>query len=211
MDVQPTFCGISQNLLELARTGQYRWNKRDLAYCIYDRVPGLAADDFADVIGAGFKAWAEVCDLRFSAVIDYRKADFLVLARRIDGKGGVLAEHQLPPGNDMQLRGWLDIGENWNLDMLLGVWTHELGHGMGLSHTNVPKSLMNPFYNPAISTPQAWDVEAVQALYGAAKPANPTPPPVPPPTPGSPKAFSGVFEIPANLPAGIYNATFSKV
>lgn len=211
MEVQPTFCGISQNLLELARTGQYRWNKRDLAYCIYDRVPGLAADDFADVIGAGFKAWAEVCDLRFSAVIDYRKADFLVLARRIDGKGGVLAEHQLPPGNDMQLRGWLDIGENWNLDMLLGVWTHELGHGMGLSHTNVPKSLMNPFYNPAINTPQAWDVEAVQALYGAAKPANPTPPPVPAPTPGSPKAFSGVFDIPANLPAGIYNATFSKV
>jgi hypothetical protein len=69
---------------------------------------------------------------------------------------------------------------------------------------------MNPFYNPSISTPHTWDVEAVRALYGAAKPANPTPPPVPP-APGSPKAFAGMFEIPANLPEGIYKATFSKV
>jgi hypothetical protein len=121
------------------KTGQYRWNKRDLAYCIYDRVPGIAADDFADVIGAGYKAWADVCDLRFTQVTDYRKADLLVLARRIDRKGGILAEHQLPPGNDMQLRGWLDLAESWTLDMLLGVWTHELGHGCGLSHTTRPQ------------------------------------------------------------------------
>jgi hypothetical protein len=147
-------------------------------------------------------------------VADYRKADFLVLARRIDGKGGVLAEHQLPPGNDMQLRGWLDLGERWTLDMLLGVWTHELGHGMGLSHTNVPTSLMNPFWNPAISTPQTWDIEAIQALYGAAKPANPTQPPVPAPVPtpapGTPEKFGGYIEIPANLPAGVYQAAFTR-
>lgn len=203
------FCGISENLLSLAKTGQYRWNKRDLAYCIYDRVPGIPADDFADTIGAGYKAWSDVCDLRFTQVTDYRKADLLVLARRIDRKGGILAEHQLPPGNDMQLRGWLDLAESWTLDMLLGVWTHELGHACGLSHTNVPNSLMNPFWNPAISTPQTWDIEAVQNLYGAPKPANPTAPPVPP-APDGPKAFTGMFEIPPNTPPGVYKATFAK-
>jgi hypothetical protein len=202
-----TFCGISENLLSLAATGKYRWNKRDLAYCIYDRVPGIAADDFADVIGAGYKAWAAVCDLRFTQVTDYRKADLLVLARRIDRKGGILAEHQLPPGNDMQLRGWLDLAESWTLDMLLGVWTHELGHGVGLSHTNTPNSLMNPFWNPAISTPQTWDIEAVQSLYGAPKPANPTQPPAP----DTPNVFTGMFEIPPNCRPGIYKATFHPV
>lgn len=203
------FCGISENLLSLAATGRYRWNKRDLAYCIYDRVPGIAADDFADVIGAGYKAWAAACDLRFTQVTDYRKADLLVLARRIDRKGGILAEHQLPPGNDMQLRGWLDLAESWTLDMLLGVWTHELGHGVGLSHTNTPNSLMNPFWNPAISTPQTWDIEAVQALYGASKPANPTQPPVQP-SPGSPSSFTGMVEIPPGLMPGVYRLEFTQ-
>lgn len=204
------FCGISENMLSLAKTGQYRWNKRDLTYCIYDRVPGIPADDFADVIGTGYLMWADICDLRFSQVTDYRKADLLVLARRIDRKGGILAEHQLPPGNDMQLRGWLDLAESWTLEMLLAVWTHELGHAIGLSHIDTPNSLMNAFYNPAISTPQDADIKAARALYGAAKPANPTPPPVPP-TPGSPEAFAGMFEIPANLPAGIYKATFGRL
>ncbi len=203
------FCGISENLLSLAATGKYRWNKRDLTYCIYDRVPGIAADDFADVIGAGYQAWAKVCDLRFTQVTDYRKADLLVLARRIDRKGGILAEHQLPPGNDMQLRGWLDLSESWTLDMLLGVWTHELGHAVGLSHTNVANSLMNPFWNPAISTPQRWDIDATQALYGAPKPANPTTP-KPAPTPGSPSVFTGMVEIPPGLSPGVYQVEFTQ-
>lgn len=208
-DKPVTFCGISENLLSLAATGKYRWSKRDLAYCIYDRVPGIAADDFADVIGAGYRAWSAVCDLRFTQVTDYRKADLLVLARRIDRKGGILAEHQLPPGNDMQLRGWLDLAESWTLDMLLGVWTHELGHGVGLSHTNTPNSLMNPFWNPAISTPQNWDIEAVQSLYGAPKPANPTQP-RPTPSPGSPSSFTGMVEIPAGLMPGVYQLEFTQ-
>ena len=187
------FCGISNNLLELARTGQYRWQKHDLTFCIVDRVPGFQVDDFAGVIHKGFTAWTDICDRTIKPVTDYRKADFLVLARRIDGRNGILAEHQLPPGNDMQLRGWLDLGERWTLEMLLGVWTHEVGHGFGISHTDVPKSLMNPYYNPAISTPQQWDRQAIESLYGP-KPAGEPLPPVPT-TPVTPGEFVGLMEL----------------
>lgn len=208
---QPGFCGCSENLLELARTGNYRWNKRDLAFCIVDRVTRISQADFEAVIEDGYLEWAKHCDLTFTRVKDQRQADLLVLARRIDGRGGILAEHQLPPGNNMQIRGWLDLGEAWTLGMLAAVWKHELGHGLGLSHTDTPNSLMNPFYNPAIATPQQWDIDAVQKLYGPAKPkAAPQPPSdFPVPTPGKP-SITGMIEIPPNTPSGIYTVNFVR-
>lgn len=207
-----TFCGLSENLLSLAKTGNYRWHKTHLTYCIYDRVTGIDQQSFIETIGRGFQAWESVCGLTFERVEDHRKADFLVLARRIDGPGGILAEHELPPGDDRTIRGWLDLKEQWTTAMLLAVWTHELGHGLGLSHTNVANSLMNPFYNPSISTPQKWDIESVRNLYGKAKPKEvPADFPVPSNPTGEPAPMAAMFEVTEPLPAGMYRATFERI
>ena len=60
---------------------------------------------------------------------------------------------------------------------LLQTLTHELGHSLGLSHSDVNSAVMAPFY-------RGWqpnfkldddDIQAIQALYGT-KETKPTPP-----------------------------------
>lgn len=61
------------------------------------------------------------------------------------------------------------------------VFLHELGHGIGLSHT---PTTADAVMNPTISNREvlaADDIAGIQAIYGA--PANPTPAPTPVPTP----------------------------
>lgn len=212
--LQPhNFCGVSERMLSVLPRrrspgdSSYRWNKNPLTYCIASRLPGVSVDILDEAVAYGFAQWSAITPLEFQQVAS-TQADFLVLTRRIDGQNGVLAEHQLPPGNDMQLRGWIDMGEQWTLAMLKGVWTHELGHGIGISHTDVPNSLMNAFWNPAIDTPQAWDISAAQGIYGPRR--SPVPEPEPMPTPGTTPTGTN-FVATINIEkAGIYDVAFTR-
>ncbi|MBF0612951.1 MAG: matrixin family metalloprotease, partial [Magnetococcales bacterium] len=58
------------------------------------------------------------------------------------------------------------------------VAAHEIGHALGLDHTAVANSLMNPFYSEAFSGPQADDIQGIQALYGGGSPSAPLPAPL---------------------------------
>ena len=73
--------------------------------------------------------------------------------------------------------------------------THELGHSLGLSHSDVSAAVMAPFYKgwqPNFRLDQD-DIEAIQALYGS-KVSKPTVAPTPTPGPGttSPVTESGL-------------------
>jgi hypothetical protein len=59
------------------------------------------------------------------------------------------------------------------------VSAHEIGHAIGLAHTGVPASLMNPFYTEAFSGPQADDIAGAAFIYGPA--ASAPPPRIPEP------------------------------
>ncbi len=61
-----------------------------------------------------------------------------------------------------------DSGEGtfWTSSSFLAVATHEIGHSLGLRHTSVSGSLMEPFYNAAITTPQAEDIAGIRSIYG---------------------------------------------
>jgi hypothetical protein len=87
-----------------------------------------------------------------------------------------------PPNNGASAAGDIhfDIAETWKLGFgglgfsIFQVMAHELGHALGLEHTGVANSLMNPFYTEAFSGPQADDIAGMQYIYGRAQVPEPT-------------------------------------
>ena len=131
------FCGARAAELNRAGRGQMRWGKRELAWCLGDRLAGMTREQqIADTVWA-FDQWRLASNgyFSFAETLNSAQADIILTTRRIDRSGGVLAEMQLPPGDDRQIRGWFDTSEQWNVSILYRlVLLHELGHAMGMDH-----------------------------------------------------------------------------
>ncbi len=115
------------------------------------------------------------------------------------GPGGVLA-HTFYPANpnpepiagDMHL----NDSETWHIGTstdLFSVTLHELGHALGLGHSDNPGDVMYPYYK-MVTGLAAGDVAAIQTLYAAQTGAG-TPAPTPAPT--SPTATPLILTVTA--------------
>jgi len=108
-----------------------------------------------------------------------------------DGQGNVLAHSFYPsPPNPEPIAGdvHFDDAEEWvagpdltvrSVD-LYSVSLHEMGHALGLGHSDVPGSVMYPYYR-RVTTLTAEDVQAILGLYAAptVTPGGNPPPPAP--------------------------------
>lgn len=140
-----------------------------------------------------------------------------------DGPSGVLAHTFYPaPPNPEPIAGDMHFNdsESWHIGSdtdVFSVALHELGHSLGLGHSDDPSDVMYPYYK-MVTALNSGDIAAVQTLYAsgpAAPPVTtppppvttpapaptPTPAPTPPPTP-TPTPAPTPTPTPAPAPGG---------
>lgn len=185
MDNDIHFCGLKADLsLDLAtpaRLNRCRW-------WLDNTLPRWQRDDVRAVLADALGVWRTVADVQVEEAQNADVADLLVRCVALDGAYGVLADCELPGPRIQHMR--LDTNEQWTVFLgenvpnglidLNRVLRHESGHFWGMGHAPAGSpNLMAPVYSKSIWTPQAWEIQQMQAAYGPPRP-SPTPPPAPP-------------------------------
>jgi len=189
-----------------------RWKTKDLTYKITKYPKGLSKKAVDETIAKAFKVWEDATDLKFTK----KNSGKVHIEIRFesgshgdddafDGPGGTLAHAFFPMyGGDVHI----DDDENWSVNSTRGVSllmtaAHEIGHSLGLGHSNVRNSLMAPFYrgyDPNLQLSED-DVRGIQALYGE-KTGGTTPrPTTSPPRTRAPSPFDPSIFVRSNSPA----------
>ena len=171
-------CGLPDFNLEGGRVK--KWAIKDLSYFIGGRDVDLPDNVWDLEIQEAFEEWEAVADLRFSRCNNKEEAHIVIEIgegeeSHFDGAGGTLAWAYLPPSDSYngQLLMKFDIAEFWITApsqpgiLLKNVAAHEIGHILGLNHSDQDGALMSPHYDKNIAEPQEIDdISRIQELYG---------------------------------------------
>lgn len=147
----------------------------EMSHLTYGFAPGTPAQ-FIGAVEMAFAEWAAKSHFSFSET-DYESANLQIAlfvgehgdGYPFDGPGGVLAHAVAPTGGSFHI----DADENWSTDPLpdamdiQSVALHEIGHLLGLAHSDVPESIMWPSINSGAKNRvlHADDVQGIRALY----------------------------------------------
>lgn len=156
----------------------------DLSYFFVNSTPDMSVEEQQDLIYGSMLKWSENAAITWregtragqNEAIDIQFQSPDDPGYEFDGPSGVLGFDYFPNDiNPEPIAGdmVLDDAETWSAGgeggtISLGyVALHELGHGLGVGHSDDPTAVMYPYYR-ADSDPQLNedDIAAIQSLYG---------------------------------------------
>lgn len=165
----------------------YQGKYRTLTYAFLNATADIGGDDERAAVRRAFATWQRQIPIDFVEVSPLNYPTLQLGWFRgnhgdgatFDGVGNVLAHAFFPPscGGSHAGKCHFDEDETWALNHsgenrdLETVALHEIGHLLGLAHSNVSGSVMFPTYAGQQRTLTADDIAGIQALYGRRGPA----------------------------------------
>jgi hypothetical protein len=150
-----------------------KWPTASLRYRFQNFTADLTEAQVRGAIVSALRLWSQATPLTFA---ENASAEIVISFAAGDGPGGILAFAYYPPpcGGGSAGDAQFDEGETWTVALpvpaggidLVSVAAHEFGHSLGLAHSSVPNSLMNPYYTLRRYL-SADDVLGIQTIYGA--------------------------------------------
>ena len=164
-----------------------KWPKTALSYKWLNSTPDLTASRQRQILQEAFSRWSSVCAITFREVQINEASDLSVgfyRASHGDGSpfddaggpdGNTLAHGFFPPPVGGQWAGSLhfDEFETWKDQpggmgiRLYNVALHEIGHLLGLAHSQDTNAIMYAYYDENRNDLRADDIAGIQSLYGS--------------------------------------------
>jgi hypothetical protein len=159
-----------------------KWDKTDLTYRFENFSPEMSQAATKQAVRMAFAEWSSVTTLRFSETSG--QADFKIRwgagehgdGEPFDGPSGTATGQTLAhcffPKTDFEGQLCFDEDEFWSSDDppsgidCRTVTLHEIGHGLGLRHSDNRNAIMYAYYGGIAHTLHSDDIQGIQFLYG---------------------------------------------
>jgi hypothetical protein len=165
-----------------------RFVSREIVYVIQGTLPGIAPTSLSLAFAELSRHISTKCGAKFFST-DQKpgvQPNIVVSFGQIDGSGKVLAWSQLRQSESWQVQQKHDDAELWTIASNPPankiswplVALHETIHSLGCPHLSGGVAVMNPIYNPALSSLQPLDIAWLVSSYGEPTTTGELPPPI---------------------------------